>query len=204
VAFAPSSIPFLALGSWILIVGWFGFNVMSAQTLQGVSGLVAINSLMAMVGGTVAALVAGRNDPGFLHNGPLAGLVAVCAGSDLMHPIGALATGLVAGGLFVWCFTAAQNRWKIDDVLGVWPLHGVWGVGRHRLRHLRPGGAGWPGRREPGQPVARQLRRVLVALVGGFAVYGLIKAVHGLRLSHEQEFQGADLSLHRIGATSQD
>ena len=82
VAFAPSSIPFLALGSWILIVGWFGFNVMSAQTLNGVSGLVAVNSLMAMVGGTVAALIIGRNDPGFLHNGPLAGLVAICAGSD--------------------------------------------------------------------------------------------------------------------------
>lgn len=159
VAFAPSSIPFLALGSWILIIGWFGFNVMSAQTLQGVSGLVAINSLMAMVGGTVSALVAGRNDPGFLHNGPLAGLVAVCAGSDLMHPIGALATGLIAGGLFVWCFTAAQNRWKIDDVLGVWPLHGVWGVGRHRLWRVRPGSAGWPGGRKPGQPVAGQLGR---------------------------------------------
>ncbi|MGH8424287.1 MAG: ammonium transporter, partial [Pseudomonas fluorescens] len=94
VAFAPSSIPFLALGSWILIVGWFGFNVMSAQTLQGVSGLVAVNSLMAMVGGTVAALIVGRNDPGFLHNGPLAGLVAICAGSDLMHPVGALITGV--------------------------------------------------------------------------------------------------------------
>jgi Amt family ammonium transporter len=119
VAFAPSNIPFLALGSWILIVGWFGFNVMSAQTLQGVSGLVAVNSLMAMVGGTVAALLVGRNDPGFLHNGPLAGLVAVCAGSDLMHPVGALLTGAIAGALFVWCFIAAQNTWKIDDVLGV-------------------------------------------------------------------------------------
>ena len=128
VAFAPSSIPFLALGSWILIVGWFGFNVMSAQTLNGVSGLVAVNSLMAMVGGTVAALVIGRNDPGFLHNGPLAGLVAICAGSDLMHPVSALVTGVVAGGLFVWCFIAAQDRWKIDDVLGVWPLHGLCGV----------------------------------------------------------------------------
>ena len=124
VAFAPSSIPFLALGSWILIVGWFGFNVMSAQTLQGVSGLVAVNSLMAMVGGTVAALIVGRNDPGFLHNGPLAGLVAICAGSDLMHPVGALITGVIAGALFVWCFTAAQVKWRIDDVLGVWPLHG--------------------------------------------------------------------------------
>ena len=128
VAFAPSSIPFLALGSWILIVGWFGFNVMSAQTLQGVSGLVAVNSLMAMVGGTVAALIVGRNDPGFLHNGPLAGLVAICAGSDLMHPVGALVTGAIAGALFVWCFTAAQVKWRIDDVLGVWPLHGLCGV----------------------------------------------------------------------------
>ncbi|KAF1068986.1 MAG: Ammonia channel [Pseudomonas citronellolis] len=128
VAFAPSNIPFLALGSWILIVGWFGFNVMSAQTLGNASGLVAVNSLLAMVGGTLASLLIGRNDPGFLHNGPLAGLVAVCAGSDLMHPVGALATGLVAGALFVWTFTAAQTRWKIDDVLGVWPLHGLCGA----------------------------------------------------------------------------
>ncbi|PVZ44035.1 ammonium transporter [Pseudomonas sp. CC120222-01a] len=205
VAFAPSSIPFLALGSWILIIGWFGFNVMSAQTLQGVSGLVAINSLMAMVGGTLAALLAGRNDPGFLHNGPLAGLVAICAGSDLMHPIGALATGLVAGVLFVWSFTAAQNRWKIDDVLGVWPLHGLcglWGgIACGVFGQVALGGMG-------GVSLLSQLlgslAGVLVALVGGFAVYGLIRQVHGLRLSHEQEFQGADLSLHRIGATSQD
>ena len=119
IAFAPSNIPFLALGSWVLIVGWFGFNVMSAQTLEAVSGLVAVNSLMAMVGGTMAALLVGRNDPGFLHNGPLAGLVAVCAGSDLMHPVGALITGAIAGGLFVWAFTATQVKWQIDDLLGV-------------------------------------------------------------------------------------
>jgi Amt family ammonium transporter len=127
-AHPPSSIPFLALGAWILTVGWFGFNVMSAQKLEGVNGLVAVNSLMAMVGGTLAALVAGRNDPGFVHNGPLAGLVAVCAGSDLMHPLGALVTGVVAGGMFVLMFTLTQNRWKIDDVLGVWPLHGLCGT----------------------------------------------------------------------------
>lgn len=205
VAFAPSSIPFLALGSWILIVGWFGFNVMSAQTLPGVSGLVAVNSLMAMVGGTVAALVVGRNDPGFLHNGPLAGLVAVCAGSDLMHPVGALATGAIAGVLFVWCFTAAQGKWKIDDVLGVWPLHGLCGVwggiacgvfGQNAL-----GGLG-------GVSLISQLigtgLGVAIALVGGFAVYGLIKAVLGLRLTQEEEYYGADLSIHKIGAVSQD
>jgi Amt family ammonium transporter len=205
VAFAPSNIPFLALGSWILIVGWFGFNVMSAQTLQGVSGLVAVNSLMAMVGGTVAALVVGRNDPGFLHNGPLAGLVAICAGSDLMHPIGALATGAIAGGLFVWCFIAAQSKWKIDDVLGVWPLHGICGVwgglacgifGQSAL-----GGLG--GVSLASQAIGTGLG-VLVALLGGFVVYGALKWLVGLRLSQEQEYYGADLSLHKIGATSAD
>ncbi|BCD87448.1 transporter [Pseudomonas solani] len=205
VAFAPSNIPFLALGSWILIVGWFGFNVMSAQTLQGVSGLVAVNSLMAMVGGTVAALLVGRNDPGFLHNGPLAGLVAICAGSDLMHPVGALVTGAIAGGLFVWAFTATQVKWKLDDVLGVWPLHGLCGVwggiacgifGQEAL-----GGLG-------GVSLVSQLigtgLGVLVALVGGFLVYGLLKKTLGIRLSQEQEYYGADLSIHKIGATSQD
>ncbi|MNO31080.1 Ammonia channel precursor [compost metagenome] len=205
VAFAPSSIPFLALGSWILIVGWFGFNVMSAQTLQGVSGLVAVNSLMAMVGGTVAALIVGRNDPGFLHNGPLAGLVAICAGSDLMHPVGALVTGAVAGALFVWCFTAAQGKWHIDDVLGVWPLHGlcgVWGgIACGIFGQTALGGLG--GVSLISQLIGTALG-ITVALAGGFAVYGVIKALHGLRLSQEEEYYGADLSIHKIGAVSQD
>ncbi|WP_339409813.1 ammonium transporter [Pseudomonas sp. EA_35y_Pfl2_R5] len=205
VAFAPSNIPFLALGSWILIIGWFGFNVMSAQTLGSVSGLVAVNTLMAMVGGTVAALLVGRNDPGFLHNGPLAGLVAVCAGSDLMHPVGALVTGAIAGALFVWAFTATQVKWKIDDVLGVWPLHGLCGVwggiacgifGQEAL-----GGLG--GVSLTSQFVGTALG-VLVALIGGVLVYGVLKVTVGIRLSQEEEYHGADLSVHKIGAVSQD
>ncbi len=205
VAFAPSNIPFLALGSWILIIGWFGFNVMSAQTLGSVSGLVAVNTLMAMVGGTVAALLVGRNDPGFLHNGPLAGLVAVCAGSDLMHPIGALATGAIAGALFVWAFTATQVKWKIDDVLGVWPMHGLCGVwggiacgifGQEML-----GGLG--GVSLASQFIGTALG-VVVALIGGVLVYGVLKATVGIRLSQEEEYYGADLSAHKIGAVSQD
>ncbi|MBP8902965.1 MAG: ammonium transporter, partial [Thiobacillaceae bacterium] len=189
---------------WILTVGWFGFNVMSAQTLEAVSGLVAVNSLMAMVGGTLAALFIGKNDPGFIHNGPLAGLVAVCAGSDLMHPVGALATGAVAGALFVFMFTITQNKWKIDDVLGVWPLHGLcgaWGgiaAGIFGLQAL--GGLG-------GVSFAAQLVGTLVgiaiALAGGALVYGAIKASVGLRLDAEEEFNGADLSIHRISATAE-
>jgi len=205
VAFAPSNIPFLALGSWILIVGWFGFNVMSAQSIEGISGLVAVNSLMAMVGGTAAAWLAGRNDPGFLHNGPLAGLVAVCAGSDLMHPVGALATGAIAGALFVWAFTATQNRWKIDDVLGVWPLHGlcgIWGgIACGIFGQAALGGLG--GVSLISQVIGSGLD-MLVALVGGFGVYGLLKHSMGIRLSQEEEFNGADLSIHRIGALSHD
>jgi Amt family ammonium transporter len=201
-AHPPSSIPFLALGAWILIVGWFGFNVMSAQTLEKMSGLVAVNSLMAMAGGTLAALALGRNDPGFVHNGPLAGLVAVCAGSDLMHPLGALVVGAVAGALFVVLFTLVQNRWKIDDVLGVWPLHGLcgaWGgVACGIFGASALGGLG--GVNVTAQLIGTALG-VTWAVVAGLVVYGAIRAVAGLRLSPEEEHDGADLSVHRIGAT---
>ncbi len=201
-AHPPSSIPFLALGAWILTVGWFGFNVMSAQTISGISGLVAVNSLMAMVGGTLTALWAGKNDPGFVHNGPLAGLVAVCAGSDVMHPIGALLVGGIAGGLFVYMFTLTQNRWKIDDVLGVWPLHGLcgaWGglaAGIFGLQAL--GGRG--GLSFMSQLIGT-LMGVAIALIGGYLVYGAIKKMVGIRLDQEEEFNGADLSIHKITAT---
>jgi Amt family ammonium transporter len=203
-AHPPSNIPFLALGAWILTVGWFGFNVMSAQLIESVSGLVAVNSLMAMVGGTLTALVIGRNDPGFIHNGPLAGLVAVCAGSDLMHPLGALTTGAIAGALFVWMFMVTQNKWKIDDVLGVWPLHGLcgaWGgiaAGIFGAKAL--GGIG-------GVSLAVQLigtlGGVVVATLGSLAVYGLLKQIVGLRLDAEAEFNGADLSIHKVSATAE-
>jgi len=203
-AHPPSSVPFLALGAWILTVGWFGFNVMSAQSLQKVSGLVAINSLMAMVGGTLAALVAGRNDPGFVHNGPLAGLVAICAGSDVMHPIGALVTGGIAGAMFVWMFTLTQNRWKIDDVLGVWPLHGLcgaWGgiaAGIFGIKSL--GGLGGVSLMSQ---IAGTVLGVAVALTGGFAVYGMLKYLVGLRLDPEEEYNGADLSIHKITSSAE-
>jgi Amt family ammonium transporter len=203
-AHPPSSIPFLALGAWILAVGWFGFNVMSAQTLDKMNGLVAMNSLMAMVGGTLVAVVVGKNDPGFAYNGPLAGLVAVCAGSDLMHPLGALATGGIAGAIFVWLFTLTQNRWKIDDVLGVWPLHGLcgaWGgiaAGIFGAQAL--GGLG-------GVSLMSQLigtcLGIAIAVVGGVLVYGFLKVTVGIRLDPEEEYEGADLSVHKITATAE-
>ncbi len=201
-AHPPSSIPFLSLGAWILCVGWFGFNVMSAQRIENISGLVAVNSLMAMVGGTLAALVAGKNDPGFVHNGPLAGLVAVCAGSDIMHPLGALTVGLVAGWLFVALFTRVQNIWKIDDVLGVWPLHGLcgtWGgIAAGIFGSTTFGGLG--GVSFISQLIGSALG-VVWAVAGGLVVYGVLRASMGLRLTPEEEYEGADLSIHQISAT---
>lgn len=206
IAFAPSNIPFLALGSWVLTVGWFGFNVMSAQTLDGISGLVAVNSLMAMVGGTIVAMVVGKKDPGFIHNGPLAGLVAVCAGSDLMHPIGALVVGGVAGGLFVYSFTLVQNKFpKFDDVLGVWPLHGLcgaWGgiaagiFGAEALGGL--GGVSFMAQ------LVGTIAGGVVAVAGGFVVYGVINKFIGIRFTEEDEYRGADLTVHKISANSND
>ncbi len=204
-AYPPSNIPFLALGAWILTVGWFGFNVMSAQAIQGISGLVAVNSLMALVGGTLAATLLGKNDPGFVHNGPLAGLVAVCAGSDVMHPLGALATGAIAGALFVWAFTMTQNRLKIDDVLGVWPLHGLcgaWGGLAAGIFGLKAFG-GLGGVSFMSQLLGTGLG-VAIALAGGALVYGGLKQLVGIRMGQEDEFEGADLSIHKIPARSED
>ena len=201
----PSNIPFLALGSWILCIGWFGFNVMSAASVEGINGLVAMNSLMAMAGGVLAALVVGRNDPGFVHNGALAGLVAVCAGSDIMHPIGSLIVGGGAGAIFVITFTLCQNKWKIDDVLGVWPLHGLCGVwggiaagifGTEALGGL--GGVTFMGQ------LVGSLIGAAFALVVGLVVYTAIKMTIGFRLSEEDEFRGADLSMHKISSTPEE
>ena len=203
-AHPPSSIPFLALGAWILTVGWSGFNVMSAQTLDKMNGLVALNSLMAMVGGTLVAVLVGRNDPGFAYNGPLAGLVAVCAGSDVMHPLGALITGGVAGAVFVWMFTLTQNKWKIDDVLGVWPLHGLcgaWGgIAAGIFGQKAFGGMGGVSLMAQ---LAGTIMGIMIALAGGFAIYGVLKKTVGIRLDPEAEFDGADLSIHKISATAE-
>ncbi len=196
-----SNIPFLALGSWILAIGWFGFNVMSAQSLGAVSGLVAVNSLLAMVGGVLFALVASKNDPGFVHNGALAGLIAICAGSDLVHPIGAFFIGGLGSLIFVYGFQFEQEKLKIDDVLGVWPLHGVvgtWGgIAAGIFGTTALGGLG--GVSFMAQLVG-SLLAIVYALVTAFVVYKLIDMVSGFRLHEEQEFNGSDLSVHQINA----
>ena len=200
-----SNVPFMALGSWMLCVGWFGFNVMSAATLQGISGLVAINSLFAMAGGIIAALVISKNDPGCIHNGALAGLVAICAGSDQVHPIGALAIGAIAGVIFVKGFTWEQEKLKIDDVLGVWPLHGLagsWGgIACGIFGQKALGGLGDVSLLAQ---LIGTLLAIVVALVFGFAVYKILDKTVGIRLDKEDEQRGSDLAIHNIESYPED
>lgn len=197
----PSSIPFLALGAWILSVGWFGFNVMSAQAIEGIQGLVAMNSLMAMVGGILAATFIGEKDPGFVHNGPLAGLVAICAGSDVVSPLGALVIGLVAGALFVKAFVWTQKNLKIDDVLGVWPLHGLCGVwGALAVGIFGTTTLGGLGGVSMMSQIIGTLIGVSIALIGGYIIYKLVDKLMGIRMDEEEQYQGADLSIHKIHA----
>ncbi|MDA8560681.1 ammonium transporter [Nitrospinae bacterium] len=200
-----SNVPFMALGSWMLCVGWFGFNVMSAATLQGISGLVAVNSLFAMVGGVIAALLISKNDPGFIHNGALAGLVAICAGSDKVHPLGALVIGALAGIIFVKGFTWEQEKLKLDDVLGVWPLHGIagsWGgiacgiFGQEALGGL--------GQVSIVAQLIGTLMAIVIAVSFGFAVYLVLDKTVGIRLDKEDEQRGSDLAIHNIESYPED
>jgi Amt family ammonium transporter len=99
-------------------------------------------------------------------------------------------------------FTLTQNKWKIDDVLGVWPLHGLcgaWGglaVGIFGQKAF--GGLG--GVSFMSQLIGTALG-VVIALAGSAIIYGLLKKMVGIRLEPEQEFDGADLSIHNISAT---
>lgn len=200
-----SSIPFLALGSWILAVGWFGFNVMSSQSLCGISGLVAINSLLAMTGGIISALIVSKNDDAFIHNGALAGLIAICAGSDVVHPLGALAIGAFGAVIFVLCFKIETEKFRLDDVLGVWPLHGIvgsfGGVAAGIFGQKVFGGLG-------GISIIAQLigtvSAIIVALLSSIVVYSILNKLVGVRLSEHEELLGADITIHKIEANPEE
>lgn len=199
---AISNIPLLALGSWILCVGWFGFNVVSAARFSDASGLVAVNSLMAMVGGLLASVLISRNDAGFTHNGALAGLIAICAGSAVVHPLAAFAIGAVGGLIFFFMFTVETERFKVDDVLGVWPLHGIVGSWGGLAAGIF-GSVELFGARQNVNFMAQLIVTVftiLFALVVGFTVFGIIKIVFGIRLEAHDEFIGADRAIHNIEA----
>ena len=99
-------------------------------------------------------------------------------------------------------FTLTQNRWKIDDVLGVWPLHGVCGAwGGIAAGIFGATALGGIGGVAFGAQVAGTLLGIVVAVTGASIVYGALSLTVGLRLDAEEEFNGADLTIHKIAAT---
>jgi Amt family ammonium transporter len=197
-AHPPSNIPFLALGAWVLTVGWFGFNVMSAQTIDKVSGLVAVNSLLAMVGGTLAALLPGPQRPRLR-----AQRAAGRAGGRLRRQRrdasrwARWSVGGGAGAIFVADVHAdpepLEDRRRAGRVAAARPVRPV---GRHRLRHLRQQASA-----ARGVSLARIDRQLLGVAGAGlrFCVYGVIKAVRPAAVAEKRQ-RGADLR-STIGST---
>ena len=174
---------------------------MSAQKLEGISGLVAVNSLFAMVGGIIFGLIFTKADPGFVHNGALAGLIAICSGSDIVHPFGAFFIGGIGALIFIAGYKFETEKLRIDDVLGVWPLHGItgsWGgiaAGIFGQKFL--GGMG--GISFFSQCIGT-VCAIIFSLSAGTLVYAALKKTVGIRLDEQQERQGSDLSIHNISA----
>jgi len=101
--------------------------------------------------------------------------------------------------------THTQNKLKIDDVLGVWPLHGVCGAfGGIAVGLFGQTWLGGLGNVSMMSQIIGTLLAIVIALIGGFAVYGILKVTMGIRLTQEEEFRGADLSIHKISANSED
>ena len=108
-------------------------------------------------------------------------------------------TGVQTCALPISC---VQNKWRIDDVLGVWPLHGLCGAwGGLAAGIFGQQALGGLGGVAIGSQVIGTVGAVAWGLASGFVVYGTLRKVTGLRLTQEEEFEGADQSIHRIGAT---
>ena len=194
-----SSLPYFVLGSWMLVLVWLGLNIMSTVFTPGLSGMVTLNSLMAITGGLLGALVASKNNPWLVQSGGLAGLVAISAGSDVIHPIASVFVGGLAGVMFVVAFNYCRFHWKIDDVVGAWPLHGLCGAwGGLACGIFGSPQVGGQGGVALMSQVVGTLGGIGIAIVSGFGIYGLLRSGVGIRLTKKEEHEGADSAVHKI------
>jgi Amt family ammonium transporter len=205
---AGHSLPLMALGIFILWLGWFGFNPGSQLAAAGSDdtnaiALVAVNTNIAATAGAMGALLVawlrnGKPDLAFALNGVLGGLVAITASCAFVTPVAAYAIGLVGGALVVLGSGWLESL-KIDDPVGAIPAHlmaGIWGTLALGLFATDAGlfyGGGFG-----------QLRVQLVGIIAcafwtvgcSFLMFTMIRALFGLRVSPEQEEQGLDIGEH--------
>ena len=110
-----------------VITGWYGFNVGSSLALSDISGLVCATTTLAMAGGGLGGCLFSKNDVLYTANGLLAGTVAICAGTDIVSPLGALIIGFIAGSQVPLIFKLVEKL-GLDDVCGVIPVHATAGT----------------------------------------------------------------------------
>ncbi|ADG13612.1 ammonium transporter [Methanocaldococcus infernus ME] len=194
------NIPMAVFGAFMLAIGWYGFNVGSSLALSDISGLVCATTTLAMAGGGLGALIASKKDVLFTANGIVAGLVAICSGTDIVSPIGGLIIGLIAG-LQVPIVYKLIEKAGLDDVCGVVPVHGTAGVvgailaGIFGMKAL--GGAGGVSIVEQ---VIGSIFCIVYGTVLGYVLAKIIDLTIGLRVSEEEERKGLDLAEHKMPA----
>jgi Amt family ammonium transporter len=196
-AIPGANLPLATLGTFILWMGWFGFNGGSVLKLGDIANanavaMVFLNTNAAAAGGAIGALILarilfGKADLTMLLNGALAGLVAITAGPDTPSALGATLIGLV-GGLIVVVSILTLDKLKIDDPVGAISVHGVVGLWGLLAVPLTNDGTTFGGQ------IAGALTIFVWVFVTSLVVWLVIKAIMGVRVTEEEEYEGVDLS----------
>ncbi len=195
-AIPGANLPLATLGTFILWMGWFGFNGGSVLKLGDMASansvaVVFLNTNAAAAGGVIAALIVarmlfGKADLTMALNGALAGLVAITAGPDTPTALGATLIG-AAGGTLVVFSIITLDKMKIDDPVGAISVHGVVGMWGLLAVPLTNGDATFGGQ------IAGLLTILVWVFVTSLIVWVAIKAIMGVRVSEEEEYEGCDI-----------
>ena len=208
-AMPPHSMTMTMIGASLLWVGWFGFNVGSELAVDGIAGMVLVNTQLATAAAALAWSFAewmAKGKPSMLGaaSGAVAGLVAITPACGFIGPMGAIILGIVAGVVCFWAVTSLKGMFGYDDTLDVFGVHCIGGIigaiGTGFLMSHAFGGVGYgEGVTMMGQ-VTKQAIAVLTTLVWSgvisFILYKVIDATIGLRPSEEGEREGLDITDH--------
>ncbi|MYL26232.1 MULTISPECIES: ammonium transporter [Halomonadaceae] len=196
-AIPGANLPLATLGTFILWMGWFGFNggsVLAAASVESANSIaiVFLNTNTAAAGGAVAALIVsrlmfGKADLTMLLNGALAGLVAITAEPSTPTPLTATLFGAL-GGILVVFSIVTLDKLRIDDPVGAISVHGTVGLLGLLLVPITNGGASFSGQ------IIGALTIFVWVFVASLVVWGILKAVMGIRVTEEQEYEGLDIA----------
>ncbi|MBN2003972.1 MAG: hypothetical protein JXA21_11510 [Anaerolineae bacterium] len=218
-SFFGHSIPLSVLGAWLLVFGWFGFNIGSStaadpQTINIELAWVSLTTAMAMAGGLFGAAITSRGHVLTSMVGLLSGAVAICSGAALMHPMAAFVTGVVAGILTTFTVGFLENVLKVDDALACFPVHGACGIWGALATGIF-GSKALGGHPIYGLETSEWLPQIGIQLLGavviflttsvlGYALFWVLNKAKMLRVIRDAELFGIDIALHKTYAYPED